>query len=95
MRPVAVVCLPEEQCILSSILPPPSRCPGAKILLCKVARASVLQTSKKETVYVTKACTVCTVLGTSLRWPEPEFCFQSAPQGGAESDFASHLVKAI
>jgi hypothetical protein len=45
-----VSCPPEGQCILSSILPPPSRylnaIAAAKIILCKVARAPVSQTSK-------------------------------------------------
>jgi hypothetical protein len=56
-HPVAVGCPPEGQCILSSILPPPSchpnkrDCSGKKPL-CKVARAPVLQTSKKELMYI-------------------------------------------
>jgi hypothetical protein len=66
-----------------------------KILLCKVARAPVLQTSKKEPVYVAKACAVCIVSGTSLRWPGPESCFQPAPQGGAESDFAGLIDRLV
>jgi hypothetical protein len=65
-HPVAVGCPPEGQCILSSILPPPSRYPNkrdcsGKKLLCKVARAPVLQTSKKELVYIAKACAVLPV----------------------------------
>jgi hypothetical protein len=68
---------------------------AAKNLLCKAARDPVSQTSKKELVYVAKACAVLSVnwscQGTSLHWPGPKFCFQQAPPEGAESDFA-HLA---
>jgi hypothetical protein len=94
-----VYCSPKEQCILSGILPLPScylkSIAAAKSLLCKVARAPVLQTSKKKLVYIAKACAVLFVnppsQGTPLRWPGPKSCFQRAPQGGAESDFAHQL----
>jgi hypothetical protein len=90
-----VSCPPEGQCILSSILPPLSRYPNtiaaAKNLLCRVARAPVSQTSKRGRCTL-PACAVLSVdrlhRGTSLRWPGPESCFQQAPRGGAESDFA-------
>jgi hypothetical protein len=88
--------LHKGQCILSSFLPPPSHClntiAAAKNLLCKVARASILQTSKKKPVYIAKAGAVLLVnwscQGISLCWPGPKSYFQRAPRGGAESDFA-------
>jgi hypothetical protein len=94
----AVYCLPKRQCILSNILPPPSyylnMIAAAKNLLYKVARIPVLQTFKKMPVYVAIVGAVLLVnwscQGTSLRWPGPKSCFQRAPQGGAESDFAHH-----
>jgi hypothetical protein len=71
---------------LSQVVSPPSSYPNAiaaaKNLVCKVARALVSQTSKKEPVYVAKACAVLSVdrscQGTSLRWLGPKSCFQQA-----------------
>jgi hypothetical protein len=66
-RPVAVDCPPEERCILSSILPPPSRCPnkrdrgGKKSPLQGGKGPSLANLPKKEPVYVAKACAVLSV----------------------------------
>jgi hypothetical protein len=67
-----------------------NRRPDANILLCKVARAPVLQTSEKEPVQVAEACAVsCRV---RLCVGQDQICpVQRAPRGGAESDFAHHF----
>jgi hypothetical protein len=64
--PVAVDYPPKGQCILSSILPPPSCYPskrdrGGKISPLQNGKGPSLTTSKKEQVYVAKACTVVLV----------------------------------
>jgi hypothetical protein len=71
-RRVSAVCCPSKgQCILSGILPSPSRylnaIAAAKNLLCKVASAPVSQISKKELVYVAKASAVSSVNRVTVR----------------------------
>jgi hypothetical protein len=69
-----------------------------KKILCKLAKAPILQSSKKELVYIAIACAVSSVnwscQGMSLRWPGPKSCFQRASRGGAESDFAHREFEA-
>jgi hypothetical protein len=93
----AVYCPPKGQCILSGILPPPScylntNCGGKKSPL-QGGKGLSFADLKKEPVYIAKACTVLSVYqscqGVSLRWPGLKSCFQQAPRGGAESDFAN------